>query len=279
MVLILVLSTSISLPPLVIFFLAFVTLHSLVAAQMYVYTSCLNNTFSYTAGSQFEKNLDSLLHRTLNINGSGSVSDSAKKGSYPDEVYGLLLCRGDVSEKSCQDCIDAATDKILSDCKFKKEAIIWYDQCLIRFSNRSFITTLETEPSFCVYSSEDLTESKKFLKIRRDIFNNLIDQAINNPVNRMYAKADVSITGVGNLYGMVQCTPDLSPSHCRNCLSSGVANFDTSLCPDGKRGKRILTPSCNTRYEVSPFLEDPPRQPPDSGNRTDNITIGNFSNS
>ncbi|KAL6565562.1 hypothetical protein OROHE_004617 [Orobanche hederae] len=132
MLLIQLLSTSRWLP-LVVFFLASVRLKSLVTTQIPEHLSC-ENTFSYIAGSQFEKYLDSLFHHTLYINGSASISANAKKGSYPDEAYGLLLCRGDVSEKTCQDCIAAATDKILSDCHFKKEAIIWYDQCLIRFS-------------------------------------------------------------------------------------------------------------------------------------------------
>lgn len=99
MLLIQVLSTSRSLPLFVVFFLASVRLQSLVTAQIPEHPSC-QNTFSYTAGSQFEKNLDTLLRRTLYINGSGSISATAKKGSYPDEVYGLLLCRGDVSEKT-----------------------------------------------------------------------------------------------------------------------------------------------------------------------------------
>lgn len=85
-----------------------------------------------------------------------------------------LLCRGDVSEKTFQDYIDAATDKILSDYCFKNEAIIWYDQCLIRFSNKSFIATLEMEPFFCLSTSADLKEPENFHKIRRDMFNNLI---------------------------------------------------------------------------------------------------------
>lgn len=128
------------------------------------------------------------------------------------------------------------------------------------------------EPPFCVSTSADLKETENFLKIRRDMFSNLIDQAINNPANRMFATAEVNITGEGNLYGMVQCTPDLSPSQCQNCVLSGVANFDTSVCPEGKRVKRLLTPSCNTRYELSPFLEDPPIQPPELGKRTGNST-------
>ncbi|KAL6565563.1 hypothetical protein OROHE_004618 [Orobanche hederae] len=45
------------------------------------------------------------------------------------------------------------------------------------------------------------------------------------------------------------------------------------MCPEGVRVKRLLTPSYMVRYGLSPFLEDPPIQPPDLGNRTDNSTI------
>lgn len=111
------------------------------------------------------------------------------------------------------------------------------------------------EPPFCVSTSADLKETENFLKIRRDMFSNLIDQAINNPANRMFATAEVNITGEGNLYGMVQCTPDLSPSQCQNCISSGVANFDTSVCPEGKRVKRLVTQAVTRGMNCLLFLK------------------------
>ncbi|KAK1359156.1 Cysteine-rich RLK 10 [Heracleum sosnowskyi] len=78
---------------------------------------------------------------------------------------------------------------------------------------------------------------------------------------------------LGNVYGSVQCTPDLSQLQCQNCISSALLNFaNTSICPEGKRGKRILTPSCNIRYEMDLFDVEPPLQPPNQGTKTDNGT-------
>ncbi|XP_074334404.1 cysteine-rich receptor-like protein kinase 15 isoform X1 [Apium graveolens] len=258
-------------------FLAIVMIHNFAEAQIqYVYSSCQDNTTAsanYTAGSQFEKNLNSLLYRTLYINGGGSISNYSTEGSHPDDVYGLFLCRGDVSAKTCQDCIDAATSKILSDCPYKKQAIIWYDQCLIRYSDTSFNATMITWPSFCLFNAQNFTETKNFSRILRDMFSNLTDQATNIPANRKYAKTQVPLWDFKTLYGMVQCTPDLSPSQCRKCLSSIYDS--SSICSvEGTRGRRILTPSCNTRYEIYSFLSDPPSTSPASGNRTDNGTNG-----
>ncbi|XP_063942639.1 cysteine-rich repeat secretory protein 38-like [Daucus carota subsp. sativus] len=246
----------------------------------YVSSSCKEKEFgnhtaaigNYTAGSQFEKNLNTLLYRTLYIKGGGAISDYEKNGDPPNQVYGLFLCRGDVSAKTCQECIDAATNRILSDCAYKKEAIIWYNQCLIRYSYKSFNSTLESEPSLVYFNSNNITQTKNFSGILRDMFSHLIDQATNIPANRDFAKTQVRF-GLYDLYGMVQCTPDLSPSQCQDCLSS-VYRILSSL--EETRGIRILTPSCNARYELYPFLSDPPLASPDSGNSTDNGTHGKF---
>lgn len=279
MLVIQVLCTSKSLP-LLVSFLAIVMIHNLAEAQIeQVYSSCQDNTIAsanYTAGSQFEKNLNSLLYRTLYINGGGSISNYSAEGKHPDDVYGLFLCRGDVSAKTCQDCIDAATSKILNDCPYKKEAIIWYDQCLIRYSDTSFNATMETRPSVCLFNTQNFTETEKnFSGVLRDMFSNLTDQATNIPANRKYATTKVPL-GFNTLYGMVQCTPDLSASQCRECLSSIYDS--SSLCTVVRqRGLRILTPSCNTRYEIYSFLSDRPSASPGLGNRTDSGTNGNFS--
>ncbi|KAK1375178.1 hypothetical protein POM88_031371 [Heracleum sosnowskyi] len=228
--------------------------HNVAKAEIqYIHTTnCQDNAVSnYTAGSQFERNLDSLLYRTLYVNGGGSISDYAKEGNHFDDVYGLFLCRGYVLAETCQDCIKAATDKIVNDCQHRKEAIIWYDQCLVRYSSTSFNATLKNEPAFCLYNSENLTESENFPEILGNMFSNLTDQATNNPASHMYANAKVNITGIGTFQYSVH----------QICHHFSIGR---------SKGRRILTPSCNTRYEMLPFLGDTPLQPPDLGNRTDN---------
>ncbi|KAL7213359.1 hypothetical protein ACSBR2_015973 [Camellia fascicularis] len=67
------------------------------------------------------------------------------------------------------------------------------------------------------------------------------------------------------MYGLAQCTPDLTVSECNKCLRDGISNFPS--CCDGNLGARVLFPSCNVRYEFYPFYNvsasaQPPSPPP-----------------
>lgn len=109
----------------------------LVMSQSYLATRCEDDTnSSYTPGSQFQNNLKGLLD-SLYDRGSNFAYQTTQ-GSYPDKVYGLFICRGDLSTDTCQDCIDVGNGKIQSDCQYKKEGTIWYDECVIRYSHTSF---------------------------------------------------------------------------------------------------------------------------------------------
>ncbi|KAJ0097419.1 hypothetical protein Patl1_27483 [Pistacia atlantica] len=51
-----------------------------------------------------------------------------------DKAYGLFLCRGDIAPDFCQSCVKAAGEKIITLCPEQKEAIVWYDECMLRRS-------------------------------------------------------------------------------------------------------------------------------------------------
>ncbi|KAJ6925617.1 hypothetical protein NC651_010116 [Populus alba x Populus x berolinensis] len=71
---------------------------------------------------------------------------------------------------------------------------------------------------------------------------------------------DTNGTAFNRIYGTVQCTPDISPSQCRICLSGCVS--DIPRCCNGKRGGNVLTPSCSMRFEIYPFYTAPLAPPP-----------------
>jgi hypothetical protein len=51
------------------------------------------------------------------------------------------------------------------------------------------------------------------------------------------------------LYGLVQCTVDMSPERCRACLDGLISAFPATFrC--GQHGGRILVPRCTVRYET-----------------------------
>ena len=61
-------------------------------------------------------------------------------------IYGLFLCRGDVSNNTCQRCVSYATQEITTRCPSNETAIIWYDECMLRYSNVSFFGEEQTWP-------------------------------------------------------------------------------------------------------------------------------------
>ncbi|KAM3319241.1 cysteine-rich repeat secretory protein 9-like [Capsicum chacoense] len=111
----------------------------LVGVKAQVYFSCSMN--NYTEGSnKFQSNVNRLLYRSLYNNGGDSIYTKASEGEEPDKVHGVFLCRGDVAPKDCQNCLDVATEQIPLECLLSKQVGIWYNECLVRYSNVSFAT-------------------------------------------------------------------------------------------------------------------------------------------
>ncbi|KAH7838698.1 hypothetical protein Vadar_030025 [Vaccinium darrowii] len=194
-----------------------------------------SDTANYTDGNQFESNLDRVLYRALYNDGSDSIFSSKTEGEEPDKVYGLFLCRGDVSAADCQKCINVASQAILKACPFKKEAIIWYDPCMIRYSNRSFFSTVETQPAECLLNAQNVTEPAKFTEILDNMFANLTSFAT-IPSNRMYAANEADVGNSTKLHVPVKKEGEFSHQ------AATYGHY-----------KKI-----GIGYELYPFLADPP---------------------
>ncbi|KAI9124304.1 hypothetical protein K1719_005604 [Acacia pycnantha] len=66
------------------------------------------------------------------------------------------MCLGGINIQLCHQCVVIAAQKLSSDCQFDKEAIIWYDKCMLRYSNRSFFSTVETSPRLGLLPTYDV---------------------------------------------------------------------------------------------------------------------------
>ncbi|XP_047310310.1 cysteine-rich receptor-like protein kinase 10 [Impatiens glandulifera] len=102
----------------------------------------------------------------------------------------------------------------------------------------------------------------------------LVDRLVAEaPVTETMFRADVLVIGNGTdqtRYSLVQCSRDISVDDCRTCLR--LMTNQIQGCCQGRKGWRILTPSCNIRYEEYSFFTTPD---PPTGNTTNNTT--NFS--
>ncbi|KAH9688853.1 cysteine-rich receptor-like protein kinase 10 [Citrus sinensis] len=221
----------------------------------YIYHNCPSKNF--TPNSAYQSNLNLLLS-TLRSNATRGSSDKFSKGFYntttghePNKVYGLFLCRGDFGAETCQNCVSVATSDTAQLCPFGKENTIGYEECLLRYSNISFFSVLDTSVRLSQWNVEN-SPSRSFDQFVWNSMNEAVNQALST--TKMFATVKKNYTASQTLYSLVQCTPDLSRDDCSSCLRLAISPLNG--CCSIKIGGRVMYPSCNFRYELYQFYND-----------------------
>ncbi|CAL5209768.1 unnamed protein product [Lathyrus oleraceus] len=227
------------------------------SASVFNNVTC-TNTKTFSPNTTFHSNLKTLLS-SLSSNVINDVRFfHTTSGKDSDKVYGLYMCRGDVPFALCRECVGFATLKIPSSCPSSKEAVIWYNECLLRYSYRFIFSKMETWPRYKIeipMGDPGLLQSRGFYAGLRSVLNELPKEAAVSlsGFNKYAVKqenASVSVT----LYGLAQCTPDLSAGDCRRCVDDAVEELPKACC-GGSIGETVLFPSCFVRYETYPFYQ------------------------
>ena len=204
---------------------------------------------NYTANDPFSSNLNeltTLLSSKVPPTGFGLAST----GQGQDSVNGLALCRGDVSSRDCKTCVTEATKELHNRCPYNKGAIIWYDNCLFNYSNVKFFGEIDNKNKFYMYNVQSVDDPTSFNVKIKELLSSLSNKAYGSPM--LFATGELVLEESMKLYGLAQCTRDLSSLDCKKSLDDAVSELP-SYC-DGKRGGRVVGGSCNVRYELYPFV-------------------------
>ncbi|KAL5839838.1 hypothetical protein ACOSQ4_012446 [Xanthoceras sorbifolium] len=219
----------------------------------YLFHFCLNQTF--TRDSTFQSNLNRLLS-SLSSNAAHSSHgfSSATIGQDPNRVYGLFQCRGDVTTPTCQHCVTFASMEVTTQrCPDKKEAVIWYEQCLLRYSDSYIFSTAARNPRISTYGNK--AEPSWSQELMLSLMKEAAIQAAKD-TKKFATRKGYSITS-RTIYTLVQCTQDLSNNDCSGCLQEAISGL-----PTGRIGGTTLLPSCNCRYELDLFYDESLTPPP-----------------
>ncbi|XP_059661479.1 cysteine-rich receptor-like protein kinase 10 [Cornus florida] len=232
---------------------------------------CPNST-TYTPKSTYHTNLNLL------VSYLSSNAITAKNGFYnttagrsPNIAYGLFLCRGDVINDECQDCVTTASREILEICPNRTVATVWYDKCLLRYSNKNIFSSMDTSIWIIMYNPQNVTEPERFRPLLASTMDELATRAASDGSGKKFATKEATFTVFQKLYGLVQCTPDLSKNDCNTCFRDAIARLPS--CCDIKLGARILFPSCNIRNEFYPFYTIATPDSNDKGNGGISTTV------
>ncbi|KAI3902457.1 hypothetical protein MKW92_008957, partial [Papaver armeniacum] len=95
---------------------------------------------------------------------------NATAGRNPDMVYGSLQCRGNIASQDCQSCARTAAKEIITEkrCPKSKQAIIWYEECMLRYSDQYYFNLMQDNPRVLFWSINNVTDPDKFNPILRD---------------------------------------------------------------------------------------------------------------
>ncbi|XP_015941426.1 cysteine-rich receptor-like protein kinase 25 [Arachis duranensis] len=239
-----------------------------VTDETYAVHYCPNTT-TYSPNSIYQTTLNQLLSWLT------SNSSTAKNGYYNttigantpnNTIYGSFLCRGDLTTTACHDCVSAAAKKVLQPdfCPVGKESVIWFAECMVRYSDQPFFSVAAEVPVYSLSNTGNVPDESHFMTVLGDTMNSVAEQAAKGGADKKFGTKEANISSFQTLYTLAQCTPDLSEFGCQKCLKIGTGQLPS--CCDGKLGGRVLIPSCNVRFELYPFYHemDVPLPPPQS---------------
>ncbi|XP_010448769.1 PREDICTED: cysteine-rich receptor-like protein kinase 5 isoform X1 [Camelina sativa] len=220
----------------------------------YVGYKCSADTSSYLENSTYSSNLTKLLSSLSSEENDYFFSigfQSLTVGEKPDYVFGLYLCRGDLSLEVCRDCVNIAVKDIRNQCSNGKEASIYYDECTLRYADRNIL--LDPVPKYGQLMRNQQTvpanQSDRFSEVVLSLMNEAAKEAAVS--RRKFAFKKANYTSSQTVYVMVQCTPGISRENCSRCLQQTI-----KILPRDTIGARLLWPSCNIRYEPNLFYNE-----------------------
>lgn len=229
----------------------------------FLHTFCFSDKGNYSTNSIYHTNLNQLLS-SLPSSNNGYGFYNSSRGQSPDKAYVIGLCRGDVKPHDCGSCLNDVRYLLIKACPSQKEAIGWYQNCMLRFSNRSLHASMEVIPAFSLWNvnAENVSAghvAAGFNRKLRTLLKTLRSEAAGGGDLLKFATGSASVrVGPRNsnqltIYALVQCTPDLSETDCKRCLYEAFGYIPR--CCHGKDTGRLVKPSCNLRFELSLFFD------------------------
>ena len=114
-------------------------------------------------------------------------------------------------------------------CPNQKEAIIWPNICSLRYSNRSIFNAMEASPLFAFYNTGDVSDVEAFNNVLLPLLNILRNRTASGNSTHKFALQSAPAQNFQTIYGLLECTPDLSKLECNSCLEQ-VQRYIPQCC-------------------------------------------------
>ncbi|CAK8561160.1 unnamed protein product [Lathyrus sativus] len=240
-------------------FLNFILLHiflfAFTNAQLpYTKFSYCQNSTEKTNNTAYQSNINKVISWINSDSAAGTVSNQttihSSNNNNDDDVYGFYDCRGDVRGTFCQFCVNTATRDIGQRCPSSVSAIIWYELCVVGFSNHNIQGKVYTTPTWNFTGTKTVKDSTELGKAE-NYMRNLIGKVTSKEDNANWAFGEFDWSDNEKRYGWVQCNREISKDGCRQCLE---AMLDiVPRCCRTKVKWAVLSPSCGIKIDDNKF--------------------------
>ncbi|XP_028788796.1 cysteine-rich receptor-like protein kinase 25 [Neltuma alba] len=93
-------------------------------------------------------------------------------------VYGAFLCRGDLTPDACDDCASIAAKQILRRCPLDKKSVIWFNECMLRYSDEPFFSISEEAPRLILMNTAASLNQSSFMSLLAETINAAKTEAV-----------------------------------------------------------------------------------------------------
>ncbi|PWA73029.1 cysteine-rich receptor-like protein kinase 8 [Artemisia annua] len=200
-----------------------------ISVSQEIWSPRCDENANFTRNGTYQRNLDDALSSLTSDTSIRYGFYNRSVGEIPNQVNAIGLCRGDMEPDDCRKCINESIPKLRQVCPNQKGAIGWLDDCMLRYSNVSFLGILDTRYAGGVVNGINTSNVDQFNQALDQLLDRLRAEASNGGSLRKYASNDTNGPGFVTIYGLMQCTPDLSELDCYNCLDNAI-RFIPNCC-------------------------------------------------
>ncbi|KAJ0241193.1 Plasmodesmata-located protein 5 [Hirschfeldia incana] len=183
-----------------------------------IYANCSQARFS--PGSAYETNLKSLLSSLVTSTVLGRYNNltvpfgSGVKPGPDVTVYGLFQCSVDQDPTSCSSCVSRAIALVENTCPSSYAVFLQMQNCLVRYDKSSF------------FGVQDKTVMVKTCGQPIGFYDQDALARVSDVIGSLGSGSELERTGGnGDVRGMAQCTGDLSPAQCQDCLTDAIGRL------------------------------------------------------
>ncbi|XP_009105738.1 plasmodesmata-located protein 5 isoform X2 [Brassica rapa] len=209
------------------------------STDTFIYANCSPAKFS--PGSAYETNLKSLLSSLVTstvLNRYNNLTVPFGSGVKPGPdvtVYGLFQCSVDLDPTSCSSCVSRAIALVGNTCPNSYSVFLQMQNCLVRYDKSSF------------FGVQDKTVMLKKCGQPMGFYDQDALTRVSDVIGSLGSGSEPDRTRMnGDVLGMAQCTEDLSPAQCQDCLTDAIGQLRSDCLM--AQGGYVYLSKCYARF-------------------------------